>query len=406
MRVTHQLVSRLWLPAMVLVAGLGLSGLLLWTAPQTQPEDKTNPARLVQVLAVSPTNFAVTVTAHGPVIPARKVIMRPQVRGRVVGHHPALAPGGYIREGEELVRIDAADYEQALTQAETSLEEAQFELEVERGRQVVAAREWRLLEKDLAASEANRSLVLREPHLRRTEARMRQATNEIARARLELARTSVTAPFNAMVLEESIEVGQLVEPGTSICTLVGTDEFWVQAALSLGDLRWVQLPTATEPGATARVLLDTGAGEAIAWEGRVVRLLSDLEPIGRMARVVVRVPDPMRLLSNHREPPLLLGSYVRVDLAAGRLEAVLAIPRTALREGNRIWVVDAAHRLQIHPIHIRWTQGETVLIDNCLGPDDVLVLSGLRTALPGLRVDPQPLPPGAGTAVSASETGS
>ena len=75
-----------------------------------------------------------------------------------------------------------------LSQKEAAAEQAIFEQEVERGRQVVASREWSLLEENLGESQVNRALVLREPHLRRTEAMLRMATNEIARARLDLSR--------------------------------------------------------------------------------------------------------------------------------------------------------------------------------------------------------------------------
>ncbi len=107
----------------------------------------------------------------------------------------------------------------------SNLEQARFEREVESGRQVIAKREWDELQSDLDMEDVNRSLVLREPHLRRAEALMEKATNDIEVAELQLSRTVIKAPFNAMVVEESVEVGQLVSPSSEICELVGTDEF-------------------------------------------------------------------------------------------------------------------------------------------------------------------------------------
>jgi RND family efflux transporter MFP subunit len=327
--------------------------------------------------------------------------MEPQVRGRVVRQHPALIPGGYIPEGQELVGIDPSDYELALTEQVTSLEEAQFELEVELGRQVVALREWGLLEGNLAGGEVNRSLVLREPHLRRAEAMIRKATNEISKARLNMSRTSVIAPFNAMVLAEAVELGQLLEPGGDICTLVGTDEFWVQASLPLEKLKWIRLPGPHRPGAAAKILLDTGNGAPAIWPGVVVRLLSDLEPAGRMARVLIRVGDPLGLEDDRRSFPLLLGSFVQVEIDAGQLTNVLMIPRGALREGNMIWVMDANRELQIRPVEILWSRLESLYIANDIRPDDALIVSGLKVALPGMKVEP--IPTSAGTLAPAPE---
>jgi len=328
------------------------------------------------------------------------------VGGQVVRIHQALVPGGFIQQGEELIGIDPSDYRLDLEEQESALEEASFEKAVEEGRQVVARREWGLLQTNLASGEVNQSLVLREPHLRRTEARLRAASNEIARAELALERTSVTAPFNAMVLEESVELGQLVEAGADIAILVGTDEFWVQAALPVADLSRIRLPGHDPAGAAARVILDSGDAQSISWTGRVVRLLSDLEPTGRMARVLIQVEDPLGLGSDARKLPLLLGSYARVEIDAGLLEDILVIPRIALREGDRVWVVDENNELQIRDANILWTRQDSILISNVLHPGERLILSGLRTALPGMRVDPQPATPAAPGAMPVTPTNS
>lgn len=372
----------------VLTGGVVIVVLLILSGPTTEPVEKTPAPRIVQTISVQPTNRSIYVRADGSVVPAREVVIRPQVQGRILSHHPQMQQGGFVEEGEELVRIDPADYQLALTEQLTKLEQAEFELEVEKGRQVVASREWQLLQGSLTNSEVNRSLVLREPHLRRTEAMIRQASNEIARAKLDLSRTSVNAPFNAKVLSESIEVGQLVDRGLEICTLVGTDEFWVKALLSLEDLSHIQLPGPDREGARARIFLDTGKKD-ISWEGQVVRLLSDLQPTSLNARLLIRVSDPFGLDNERSGLPLLLGSFVRIEIEAGKLENVLPIPRVALREGDRIWVVDENDELQIRDAEVLWKETETLLIANCMKPGEMLVLSDLRSALPGMNVNPQ-----------------
>jgi RND family efflux transporter MFP subunit len=379
-------------------AGLLISLIFVWTAPETQPEEKVAVTKIVRTMQVTPGNQAIVLETQGTVIPARRVEMVPQVKGRVVEQNDELVPGGTLRAGDPLIRIDPSDYELALTEQQTALAEATFELEVERGRQVVASREWKLLESELADSDANPSLVLREPHLRRTEALIRKATNEIAKAALDLSRTSIRVPFNSVVLDETVEIGQVIEPGNSICTLVGTDEFWVQTTISLEKLKWIRLPTADALGSPARVILETGRNSN-SWEGTVFRLLGDLEPVGRMARVLVRIADPLQLQSGETRNPLLLGSYVRVEIETGELSDVLTIPESAVREGGRIWTVNRDHELVIKSIEILWTQRDRVTIKNCVEPGEQLIVSNLRTALPGMKVDPQPV-----EAVSAGES--
>ena len=81
-----------------------------------------------------------------------------------------------------------------------------------------------------------------------------------------------------------------------------------------------------------------------------------------------------------------------VEIEAGELADVIAIPRTALRDGDRLWAVDASNTLQIHETELRWVDGETLLVNNTLAPGEKLIVSGLRAALPGMEVDPQPAP--------------
>ncbi len=376
--------------ALILAAGGGVALMLMWTGPETLPEEKASSAKIVQTIPLQPQTRSVSVRAFGSVIPSQKVEIRPQVSGKVIQQSESVVIGGYVKKGEELIRIDPKDYQLALAEVESNLEQARFEREVESGRQVIAQQEWDQLQSDLNMEEVNRSLVLREPHLRRAEAMMQKATNDIEIAKLQLSRTVIQAPFNAMVIEESVEIGKLLSPSSTICELVGTDEFWIQVTVPFSDLKWIQFPENGKPGAEARVILDTGNGESAEWQGRVIRLLSDLDPLGRMARLVVSVADPLGLEGRSKAPfPLLLGSYVEVRVDAGQLRNALTIPRESLREGNQIWVVGPNKRLRVLAADVLWTEKDTLIIANNLGRGDELIVSDLRVALPNMEVVPQ-----------------
>ncbi|UCG60161.1 MAG: efflux RND transporter periplasmic adaptor subunit [Phycisphaerales bacterium] len=377
----------------LLIIGFGgcSSLLLIWTGPKTVPEDKTAAAKIVQTIPLVPQTRSVVVSASGSVVPSRKVVIKPQVSGLVIWQSESVVIGGHVKAGDELIRIDPKDYELALAEKQADFEQARFEREVESGRQVIAKREWDELQSDLDMGVVNKSLVLREPHLRRAEALMEKAKNDIEVAKLQRSRTVITAPFNAMLVDESVEVGQLLNPGSDICELVGTDEFWIQATIPFSQLKWVNFPQDGQPGAEALVILDTGDSEPPTWNGRVIRLLSDLDPLGRMARLLVSVNDPLDLLrKSGGKLPLLLGSYVEVRIDAGKLEDALTIPRAALREGNQIWVVGDDNLLKIIPVTVLWRETETVLISNDVEEGDRLIVSDLRVAIPGMEVAPHP----------------
>lgn len=215
--------SRLLIVLVILAIGTGLTAYFMMTAPTTEPVDKPRAVKIVQTIDANASNEPIHIRADGVVIPTREVTIKPEVQGRVLQHHEALVAGGHVAAGQKLVSIDRADYELALKEHKAALKEAEFAIAVEEGRQVVAKREFGLLEKDLEASSVNQALVLREPHLERAQAMLALAQNEIAKAELALTKTTIQAPFNAVVIEESVEVGQLVSSGDSICKLAGTD---------------------------------------------------------------------------------------------------------------------------------------------------------------------------------------
>jgi len=177
---------------LLIIGFAGCSSLLLiLTGPETVPEDKTTAAKIVQTIPLVPQTRSVAVSASGSVVPSRKVVIKPQVSGLVIWQSESVVIGGHVKAGDELVRIDPNDYELALAEQQADFEQARFEREVESGRQVIAKREWGELQSDLDMGEVNKSLVLREPHLRRAEALMEKARNDIEIARLQRSRTVI-----------------------------------------------------------------------------------------------------------------------------------------------------------------------------------------------------------------------
>ena len=115
----------------------------------------------------------------------------------------------------------------------------------------------------------------------------------LERAKLDLSRTALYAPFDCVVVEKNVDKGSLVTVQTRLGTLVGTDEYWVRASIPVEQLRWFTIPSGVDAvGSTARITQRLGANETSEWTGRVVRLLGDLEPQGRMARVLLSVSNP------------------------------------------------------------------------------------------------------------------
>ena len=371
----------------VLALGIFIAKSLASSRPDPTIAPKTVQGILVEVMEAKPERQRIQVEAMGTVIPARELDLVPEVNGRIIKMNSNLVPGGYLRAGDEVARIDPRDYETAVTQAAAQLEQARLNLELERGRQIIAKREWTALYPTTQSSEASSSLALREPHLESAKANVESAESMLSQARLNLDRTIIRAPFNAIVRSEAVEIGQLIMPQTRIAKLIGADRCWVQVSIPVSQTPWIDLPDMKgDGGARATITLQGDENLAVEREGRIVRLLSDLDPDGRMARLLVAVDDPLGLESDKEKQtlPLLIGAYVHVGIDGQALDNVLVIPRTAIREGDRVWVMDEDDRLSVREVNIVWRRKDSVLLTNDIAPGERVVTSRIATPIPGM----------------------
>lgn len=204
-------------------------------AERTQAAKRT--AMLVQVIAAEKGDFQPRIEALGEVRAAREVSIGARVSGEIVERSEAFVEGGLVRAGELLVRIDPLDYEKALAQRQNEYQQAQAALELERGQRNIAELDLELLEETLEVKD--KGLALREPQLKSAQAAVELAGVAVERARLDLQRTAVRAPFDAQVMERGVDLGAQVSAGTEIGRLVGLDEYWVVATVPMAALRWI-----------------------------------------------------------------------------------------------------------------------------------------------------------------------
>jgi RND family efflux transporter MFP subunit len=375
--------SRVLLPLALLAVG----GLVGWYLMQTKPQAERKPtprlARLVETETVRRSAQPVVVEAMGAVIPSQRVELRPQVAGVVVEVAAELEPGGRFRAGEVLFVIEPRDFELTERQRAAELADAEAQLALEMGNQEVARRESEILG-DLAG-QGRLDLVLRKPQLEAARARVDAARAALDAARLDLERTRIRAPFDGVIAERHVVVGSRVDSNGVVATLVGTEEFWIEVTLPARDLQWLEVPERPGDAATeARVVDDAAWQPGSERRGHVVRRLVDVEAEGRLARLLVAVPDPLGLAAGAAErPALLLGSFVRIELIGRGIEGVV-IDRALLRDDDRVWLMDADDTLEIRAVRVGYRGRDSVVISEGLVGGERVVSSDLSTPVEGM----------------------
>jgi RND family efflux transporter MFP subunit len=393
------------IPVVVLVVGGGLSFLVghVDSAPARDGATRDRlPVRVADV-TVPPAEQPSVVTATGVVRAAQQVALAAEVSGRIVTRSSALIPGGRVSKGQVLVRLDSRDYRLALQQEQARVQRASLELRTEKSRQVIAEREWQFLGREQSQEEAD--FVLRRPHLAAAHAALASAESGVARARLNVDRTVVRAPFNAVVQQAQAEVGQLVGAGTTMATLVGADQLWVRVSVPVERLPDVEVPGVNgDRGSEAKVLHDLGGGRRVERRGVVLRLEGQLAEETRTATLLVAVNNPLD------EPagaiPLLPGTMVTVELEGRPLEGVFEVPQAALHNGDTLWVVDGDDRLARRQVRLRWAREDRIFVTSDeLNLGDRVVTSPLARPLTGQEVRLTTGPVGEGEGANHDDQG-
>ena len=347
------------------------------TAQQINTTRKS--AALVETVTVQRGTYSPHLTVLGTVEPARDIVLSPRVSGQVVELSPEFVPGGMVREGDLLLRIDPADFENAVSIRESELQQAEASLEIEEGRVSLAKQELALLEETI--DETNRALVLREPQFASIKAQVKAADAAVQRAKLDLERSRVFAPFNAQILNRSVNVGSQVTPGDELGRLVGIEEYWIMAAVPIRSLRWVQFPSSEGQGSAVTLRDPDAWGPEAEREARVTRMIGTLDEQTRLARVLITVSDPLGQSSN--APPLILDTLIEARIEGRPIEDVVRLNREHVHERDTVWVMKDG-KLQIRETDIVFRDAEYAYVRTGLESGEEVVATTLATVAEGV----------------------
>ena len=359
------------------------------TAPKARKRPPAKVLPLVQVIDVQPDEQRIVVPAMGTVIPAHEVVLESRVAGEIVSVHPEFSVGGYLEKGSQVLQIDPQDYKLALTLARARVKDAESKLKILQAEAAAAKDEWRQINRGRADKKNEPSaLLMKIPQLSAAQALLIAEKSDVKKAQLNLARTKITTPFNAIVRATHVDIGSQVSGQDRLAELVGTDEYWIQASMPVDRLNWITIPRRSgEAGSKVRIIYRN----KFNLTGTIIKLLGELEAEGRMARILVEVKDPLGLKSTEKKrPPLLIGEYVRVEIEGRQLQNVYRIPRSALRDNTRIWLLSNDGKLEIREVETLWGDAQTVLLTDGLQPGAQLIVSDLSKPISGMQLQATP----------------
>lgn len=390
----------------VLAAGVLGALVLVATSPETPHVQPEPPVPLIRTVDTQARDVQIRVAAHGTVEPRTESDLVSEVSGRVLWVSPALVAGGFFEEDDPLLRVEPHDYETAVERARAQLARAESEASLTARD---AARQSELAKQSVASAAR---LDDARNRARAAAAALREARAALAQAERDLARTELRAPFAGRVRTVQVDVGQFVSRGTPLARLYAIDWAEVRLPIRDEDLAWVDVPHAgTERGEGDRptvVLRARYAGAEREWRGHIERSEGEIDAQSRMVNVVARIADPYARLPGAKHSPLPVGLFVAAEIL-GRIEAgIVVLPRSALRSGDQVLVVDDEDRLRFRNVTVLRRDQEDVLIRGGLETGERINISALEAPVEGMRVRPvadeAPVPASAETATSGASS--
>ena len=356
----------------LVILGVGIMGMSAITASgQKDSENKPVDIRpTVKIETAVAEDYQVRITSYGEVKPLESTMVSAQVSGEFLSWHSNFVHGGLVLRGDTLFTIEKDAYEAALLKAEADLSLAEANLIEEQARANVAKRE--------AGNNKVSDLYLRKPQVLSAQASVKSAQARLKIAQRDLDNCAIKAPYDALVINRNLGVGQFVNQGSQVGELYNIESAEISFPIAGFDRDFLPTDIAQK---MARVA--TQGHNAIVREGKVTRDLGIIDQATRMSQLVVRIEDPYSLKSSL--PPLKFGNYVEVSFAGKTLSQIYRLPQELVN--NRIiWVLDENQEMQPQRVEVLREEGAYFLISEGLKNQDKLIMTLPEYPQKGMKV--------------------
>jgi len=347
----------------------------------------TAQAIMVDTVVAEVGSLNLTVNSQGTVRPRTETTLVAEVPGKIVSVSADFVAGGFFRKGEVLLQIDPSDYRAGLKRALAALASRKAKLADETARSEQALKDWRNMGKQGQPSD----LGLRKPQMADAKANVSAAEADVEKARRDLERTQITVPYDGLVRQKAVDIGQYVTPGTRLGITFAVDTAEVRLPLTNSDLKYLDIPTGTEARNQEKnlppvTLSAQRAGDTDIWQARIIRTEGVVDETSRVVYAVAQVIDPYGVLGQSQQEELKIGTFVNAEIQGLPVEDIVVLPRHVLQTNNTVLSVDAKSELEILPVTVLRAEPKKVYISSGIYTGTHVITTTLDAPVPGTRL--------------------
>ena len=354
---------------------------------RAERKPETNQAILVDTITAEVISLNLVVNSQGTVRPRTETALVAEVSGKIVSVSADFVAGGFFRESEVLLQIDPSDYRAGLKRAEAALASRKAKLADETARSEQALKDWRNMGKQGQPSD----LGLRKPQMADAKANVSAAEADVEKARRDLERTQITVPYDGLVRQKAVDIGQYVTPGTRLGITFAIDTAEVRLPLTSTDLKYLELPTGTAAKSQDKpyppVTLSTHrAGDTDQWQAHIIRTEGVVDETSRVVYAVAQVIDPYGVLGQSQQKELKIGTFVNAEIQGLPAENVVVLPRYVLQPDNTVLIINDDSELEILPVTVLRAEPKDVYISNGIKAGARVITTTLDAPVPGTKL--------------------
>ena len=321
----------------------------------------------VTVIVPGRSQVAGLITASGPLAAKRdQPVGIAGTGGRVV--RVLVDAGSWVRAGQVLAIVDRSVQAQQAAQLAAQVESAKANAALAQSnydRAIALQGRGFVSKAEIDSKKATRDAAF---------AQVRVAQAQLAGMRAEIGRLNVTAPTAGLIMARSVEVGQIVSPGSGpLFRLAEGGQMEMRAQLSQQDLANVHV------GMTASV---TPVGSDRSFTGQVWQVAPMIDPQSRLGDVRIAVPY---------DPVMRPGGFAEVRITGGTTTAPL-LPQSAVLSDDRsnyVYIINQKNEVERRDIKIGTVGDNGVTVASGLSGNEAVVLSAGPFLNPGQKVKPR-----------------
>jgi multidrug efflux pump subunit AcrA (membrane-fusion protein) len=204
-----------------------------------------------------------------------------------------------------------------------------------------------------------------------------------------LQRTRISIPYDGLLREKSVDIGQFVAAGTKLGVSFAIDTAEVRLPLSRNDMAYLELPSisSTEVQDYPQVsLISSEAGVRQSWQAEIIRTEGVVDEASRVVYAVARVVDPYGILGKSEQDELKVGTFVAAEIQGLAVENVVVLPRLALQNDGTVLVANRDRKLEVRDVRLVREEPDLVYISAGVSAGEKVVTTILDAPIPGMQL--------------------